>query len=83
MTVDEKRMLQDFAALPAEAQQQVMDFIAFLRRRYRTAATKKRTTQLSDLASEPFIGMWRDREEMQDSNAWVRSLREREWEGKQ
>jgi hypothetical protein len=24
--------------------------------------------------------MWRDREDMQDSTAWVRSLRQREWE---
>jgi hypothetical protein len=28
---------------------------------------------------EPFVGTWRDREEMVDSVAWVRRLRSREW----
>lgn len=26
-----------------------------------------------------FIGMWRDREEMQDSTQWVRAIRQQEW----
>jgi len=38
----------------------------------------KKSNQVS-LADEPFIGMWRDREDMQDSSAWVRGIREREW----
>lgn len=28
---------------------------------------------------EPFVGMWRDREEMSDSAAWVREVREKHW----
>ncbi|MFH1898439.1 MAG: hypothetical protein ABH886_09440 [Candidatus Desantisbacteria bacterium] len=32
------------------------------------------------LVDEPFIGMWCEREDMQDSTAWVRSLRHCEWE---
>ena len=31
------------------------------------------------IETEPFIGMWRDREEMADSTAWVRRLRARQW----
>jgi hypothetical protein len=31
------------------------------------------------LQNEKFIGMWRDREEMTDSSAWVRKVRESEW----
>jgi hypothetical protein len=31
------------------------------------------------LANEPFIGMWKDREDMKDSSAYIRNLREREW----
>lgn len=34
-----------------------------------------------DLAEEPFIGLWRDRQDMQDSTVWVRVVREREWGG--
>jgi hypothetical protein len=31
------------------------------------------------LSEEPAIGMWKDRQDMQNSTAWVRQLREREW----
>lgn len=31
------------------------------------------------LSEEPFIGMWRDREDMADSSEWVRKVRQREW----
>jgi hypothetical protein len=38
-------------------------------------------TQLNtkDLQDEPFVGMWRDREEMADSTKWVRSIRQQHW----
>ncbi|MEM7536095.1 MAG: hypothetical protein AAF639_28190 [Chloroflexota bacterium] len=32
-----------------------------------------------DLANEPFVGMWKDREEMKDSTAWVREVRQTQW----
>ena len=67
----------DYSSLPAEAQRQVADFIAFLRQRYGTARPARR--QVGNLEDEPFVGMWRDREDMRDSTAWVRRLREREW----
>jgi len=31
------------------------------------------------LADEPFVGMWKDREDMQDSTKWVRGLRRNDW----
>ncbi len=31
------------------------------------------------LQNDPFVGMWEDREEMQDSSEWVKNLRNREW----
>ncbi|HEX3552513.1 MAG TPA: AbrB/MazE/SpoVT family DNA-binding domain-containing protein [Thermoanaerobaculia bacterium] len=31
------------------------------------------------LKDEPFVGMWRDREDMADSSEWVRTARQREW----
>jgi hypothetical protein len=36
-------------------------------------------TTLSNLKDEPFVGMWRDRQEMKDSSQWVRQLRQKEW----
>jgi hypothetical protein len=72
-------LVQDIASLPPEAQKQVLDFIAFLKTRY-PASSRARKAKHTKLRDEPFIGMWRDREEMRDSSAWVRRLREREWE---
>ena len=70
---------QEIASLPADAQKEVVDFVAFLKTRYpddRAGRTQDRT----DLKDDPFIGMWRDREDMQDSITWVRRLRQGEWE---
>ena len=79
--MESESIVREIASLPPEAQKQVIDFIAFLKARYPTTqpARKERRTRLTD---EPFIGMWRDREDMKDSTAWVRSLRQNEWERK-
>lgn len=74
----EQKIWRDFDALPPELQQQVADFIAFLKTRYAPPQPSK-ASKRTRLAKEPFIGMWRNREDMQDSTAWVRSVREREW----
>ena len=31
------------------------------------------------LQDEPFVGMWKDREDMEDSSQWVRQVRQQEW----
>jgi hypothetical protein len=71
------KVWNDFAALPIEAQRQAADVIAFLRAQH--AARKTRKTASKSIASEPFVGMWQDRPDMEDSSAWVRETREREW----
>lgn len=72
-------LAREIASLPPEAQRQVVDFVAFLKTRYSAMQATKRAKRVR-LVDEPFIGMWRDRADMQDSTAWVRSLRQREWE---
>ena len=67
----------DYESLPPEGRRQVADFIAFLRQRYHAAASG--TRPLPAWEDEPFVGMWRDRDEMQDSRAWLRRVREQEW----
>lgn len=37
--------------------------------------------ELTALENEPFVGMWQDREDLEDSSQWVRQLRQQEWEG--
>lgn len=75
---------EQFRSLPAEARRQAAAFIAFLAARQaprpphpaRDEADPGRT---GPLEGEPFIGIWTGRAEMEDSNAWVRRSREREW----
>jgi hypothetical protein len=67
----------DFNSLPPEAQRQVADFIAFLQQRYGGSPASGR--QPVDWEREPFVGMWRDRADLQDSTEWVRSTRRQEW----
>jgi len=76
--MNQKTAWQHFSSLPPEAQQQVIDFIAFLQTRY-TSSRPRKTTKPPKLAKEAFIGIWRNRADLQDSTAWVRKLREREW----
>ena len=71
-------ILSQFNSLPPEGQRQVIDFLAFLQQRYGSSQSVEEQ-KLLELEGEGFIGMWQDREEMQDSSAWVRSSREREW----
>ena len=70
--------MKDFEQLPPDAQEMVIDFIAFLRSRY-SKSTKPMTSPGGALADEAFVGIWRDREDMADSSAWVRSIRDQEW----
>jgi hypothetical protein len=68
-----ERLTQGIAALPEEAQQIVIDFVIFLKQRYQNQPTNP---QPLNLENEPFVGMWSDRPEMQDSTAWVRQIRQ-------
>lgn len=70
----------EFDTLPAEAKREVMDFIAFLQIRYRRQAFVRKTQRLK-LKEEPFVGLWKDREDLSDSVSWVRDIRQREWKG--
>ncbi|MBE9229685.1 DUF2281 domain-containing protein [Phormidium sp. LEGE 05292] len=73
----EEAILEKVRVLPPEKQQEVLDFAEFL-------AQKIEVTNSSIKGSfqdEPFVGIWREREEMSDSSAWVRRTRQQEWQG--
>ena len=72
-----EEILREINSLPVEAQRQIEDFVSFLRERYKSSQPENAPT--SDLETEAFVGMWRDREDMQDSSAWVRNIRETHW----
>jgi len=77
--VNQEKLLQDVTSLPPVAQQEAIDFIAFLKLRYSQYTFQKNTNSLSAMENEPFVGMWQNRYDMADSTAWVRNLRQKEW----
>ena len=74
----QEKVWREFMALSPELQQQVIDFIAFLRTRYMATSVTK-TAARTKLKNESFIGMWRNRQHLHDSTGWVREIRQREW----
>ena len=76
--MDQAEIFRDFAALPPEAQRIVADLVVLLRKQ-NEHAKRIRKIKPTRLVDEKFIGIWQDRQEMQDSNAYVRSLRQQEW----
>lgn len=72
------QILQEFNRLPAEAQKLVAELVAFLNKEHRTSkSSRKKNT--GNLLDEKFIGIWKGRDDMRDSNAYVRNLRKTEW----
>jgi hypothetical protein len=72
-----EEILQQITSLPPEGQRQVIDFIAFVRQRY--GQSQLREHNATNLSTESFIGIWQDRNDLKDSSAWVRRVREAEW----
>jgi hypothetical protein len=72
--MNQKQLWRDFAALPPEAQRQVKDFMDLLKAKYTQEASVSEPNK-SDLLDEAFIGLWKDREAMQDSTSWVQISR--------
>lgn len=75
--MDQKTLWQQYQSLPDEVQQQVADFLLFLHSKY--GSISKEGTIVLDLAEDPFVGMWQNRSDMNDSRVWVRNLRKGEW----
>jgi mRNA-degrading endonuclease RelE of RelBE toxin-antitoxin system len=63
--------------LPPEAKQQAQDFVDFLYERYVKEEPKK--SDKKSIIESSFFGMWKDREDMRDSTAWVRKIRKSQW----
>ncbi len=76
--MDPDKIIDDISNLPQEAQRQVVDFIAFLRTRYKRSEQEKQPKRI-DLVNEPFIGIWKDRVDMNNSSKWLRNVLEVEW----
>lgn len=71
--MDPANLAREIASLPPEARSRLEEFIAFLKSRYPQPPARKKGSK--PLSASPFIGMWRDREDMRDSAKWVRATR--------
>jgi hypothetical protein len=77
MIMTNQEILDELLVLPAEAQSQVVSLISFLKQKHIYSEPLSALPN-SDLINDPFIGMWRDRQDL-ESNTWVRNLRDNEW----
>jgi len=68
----------EYAALPADAQQIAAALITLLHRQSQTRP-KRRPARRVPFREDPAFGMWRDRPEMEDSVEYIRQLRRREY----
>lgn len=75
--MSESTVSKKISKLPPEAKQQVQDFVDFLYERYVKDEAKKSGDK--SILESSFYGMWKDREDMQDSTAWVRKVRKSQW----
>jgi hypothetical protein len=76
--MEPEKLFRELASLPPEGRRQVAKFISSLRKRYARSSARKNAKRLP-LRDEKFIGMWKDREDLEDSSAWVRSVRKSDW----
>ena len=68
---------REITKLPPEGQQEVFDFVVFLRSRF--GQCEEAVSGKDEMKNEPFVGMWADRNDMQDSAGWVREKRRVQW----
>ncbi len=74
-----REALHKINALPPDAQAIIFDLLETLEKRFGKAPKTPLGLQMKGLRSDPFIGMWRDREEMEDAANYVHQLRRNEW----
>ena len=71
-----EELLREFNTLPSEVKSQIERIIERFKKDQTAEARPKKKIPLRE---EPFFGMWADREDMKDPVAWVRHIRETQW----
>lgn len=73
----QQEFIDEYNTHPNEAQRQVANFVSFLRQKYKSAPPAPRSG-ISDFEHEAFVGMPSNRQECEDSTAWVSNTRQAE-----
>ena len=74
--MDTEKIINEIKALPPHAQKEVADFIDFLKMRHCRSPSRENVGAISE---DPFIGIWREREDLADSGVWLKNVRKAEW----
>ena len=77
--MSEKELIKRIKKLPSEAQQEAAEFVDYLSQKYIQQPIDSSSSKKKSILESSFRGMWKDREEMQDSTKWVRELRKSRW----
>ncbi|MGF1669482.1 MAG: DUF2281 domain-containing protein [Balneolaceae bacterium] len=77
--MSEKELIKRIKKLPSEAQQEAADFVEYLSQKYIQQPVDSSSSKKKSILESSFRGMWKDREDMQDSTKWVRELRKSRW----
>lgn len=77
--MSEKELIKQIKKLPSEAQQEAAEFVDFLSKKYIQQPVESSSSQKKSILESSFRGIWKDREDMQDSTKWVRELRKSRW----
>ncbi len=72
---DFESLKRDLVALSVADRQRVFDLVAALQQQQQQV----RSPQGLQFDHFAFVGMWRDRPEMRNSTAWVRTIRQQQW----
>lgn len=73
--MSEKELIKQLRKLPSEAQQEAADFVEFLSKKYLQETDNSEHSDKKSILESSFRGMWKDREDLQDSTKWIRELR--------
>jgi hypothetical protein len=77
--MSEKELIKQIKKLPSEAQQEAADFVEFLTKKYIRKSEEADTPMKKSILENSFRGVWKDRDDLQDSTKWVRELRKSRW----
>ncbi len=77
--MSEKELIKQIRKLPSEAQQEAIDFVEFLTQKYIRNPEETDTFKKKSILENSFRGVWKDRDDLQDSTKWVRELRKSRW----
>lgn len=79
--MSESTVTKKIKKLPPEAKKQAQDFVDYLYERY-VKGEKSQKSNSKSIVESSFFGIWKDREEMEDSSEWVRDVRKSQWPNK-